>query len=950
MARKISGTAARHSNQPIEMRKPVQRASKPGTCKSTLQRLNSGIHLDEERDDEDLTPLEYARRYKLVANHRARNPLPAARASLSHDECSDEDTSCEHDNAVIGEKWAVDRGTAQFLASIIALTETSCMVEAGEDDGLANLRLTEPLLSTDPELELERLRRRQVATISSRGMKPFVLQPDKGQSFAWSPAEQQMQHRAIEAVNGEKLQIHSDTLKYIKDCMDLACSNEGNDFMSLPDQATVQVLQARSLSPPLLPMSPDLAPQMLEGTAGDMVFTSTPDDHTAIEAADLERQIMERESWSSPYTSPVIPSDPSLSTPLQGETLHRLKLDSPFLPAESPEVSPPGTMAVAVPATLSTLMPEADDDIRLEDLDEDLDDFIANVTMPFAEWVVQQTENEQLVEIDTTMRVKVPPVDQVTLSAPWKATQYGNDWFRNFIVNAMGKDISTRWSGVSKLERSLPWKAFPSRLGKIENDESLDETALTEYLSLFTFEDELDVTSLVPKKGGLRILDSEDSDYDELEAASIDVAEADPPMSVPHTQVRAIQPPPPNTLTVRSSAKPDAVRMDMQTLLKKRKLELEKAADLEHRAKRLEVDTTLDTSSRPDFGITTTRGPPPLTGLSSFMQLQGQRSSNTSNVSALPTPAPRPCAPLAVMVETQHDEPPADQTKRRQFAMPDIESLGATSIVVSVKFLQDRHVARAVQDRLPMVDFVERTNLGPAGDSRVMKYVQDEEADITISPSVGVVLTTVQKLKQRSLPGQGNFWGVRERISAVAPRYEQVIVLVSDSRHNGDGFDKQMAAQLDEKDAEALAELTMFGHQLGSDIEVYYIAGGDDALSTWIAAAISRHATRGVSLQDESSSERFLRVAGLNASAAQAILSEMRVLGSTWRGPGEEVVSDGLAAFVHMSSAERIERFGQLMGGERVLRRVSRCIDGGWKAAYARPEQRLGDVAAAEWM
>jgi hypothetical protein len=44
----------------------------------------------------------------------------------------------------------------------------------------------------------------------------------------------------------------------------------------------------------------------------------------------------------------------------------------------------------------------------------------------------------------------------------------------------------------------------------------------------------------------------------------------------------------------------------------------------------------------------------------------------------------------------------------------------------------------------------------------------------------------------------------------------------------------------------------------------------------------------------------------------------------------------GLAAFVSMTVDERVERFASTLGGERVLRRVSEAIDGGWSAKSGR--------------
>ena len=78
--------------------------------------------------------------------------------------------------------------------------------------------------------------------------------------------------------------------------------------------------------------------------------------------------------------------------------------------------------------------------------------------------------------------------------------------------------------------------------------------------------------------------------------------------------------------------------------------------------------------------------------------------------------------------------------------------------------------------------------------------------------------------------------------------------------------------------------------------------------------------------------ERWLRIAGMNAYAAQAVLVQLKVpdVDSHEIGPTEMQKRFGVGAFVSMTAGERLERFGAVLGGERVLRRVSEAIDGGW--------------------
>lgn len=87
----------------------------------------------------------------------------------------------------------------------------------------------------------------------------------------------------------------------------------------------------------------------------------------------------------------------------------------------------------------------------------------------------------------------------------------------------------------------------------------------------------------------------------------------------------------------------------------------------------------------------------------------------------------------------------------------------------------------------------------------------------------------------------------------------------------------------------------------------------------WIAACIAEYSSPETKiLEEETYWERFLRTAGFNAFAAQAILDALK--------PGD------LASFVLMNEEERVRRFGALLGGETILRRASKAIDARWES------------------
>ena len=78
---------------------------------------------------------------------------------------------------------------------------------------------------------------------------------------------------------------------------------------------------------------------------------------------------------------------------------------------------------------------------------------------------------------------------------------------------------------------------------------------------------------------------------------------------------------------------------------------------------------------------------------------------------------------------------------------------------------------------------------------------------------------------------------------------------------------------------------------------------------------------------NEKSWELWLRRAGLNVCAAQAVAIELAMPdGSPRMG-----VRHGLGAFVNMPAQERIARFEGVLGGRRVLERASRVLDEKWQ-------------------
>ncbi|TRX97817.1 hypothetical protein FHL15_001027 [Xylaria flabelliformis] len=203
------------------------------------------------------------------------------------------------------------------------------------------------------------------------------------------------------------------------------------------------------------------------------------------------------------------------------------------------------------------------------------------------------------------------------------------------------------------------------------------------------------------------------------------------------------------------------------------------------------------------------------------------------------------------------------------------------------------------------------------------------EADVLVSPTTGIIVTTLLQAIQKPPPGHRGQSSIRERISCVALRYERLIVLVSEAN----AIDETVR-DLTHPEAIAYAEFVGFTIGLDSTIDVLYVGGGEATLLKWLVSSAIRHAPEAAEsqehlIQDETQWELFLRRAGFNAYAAQAILGRLKLHARDADGEIERS-TPSLAAFITMTDVERLQRFRDLMGGESVLDRVNKTLATKW--------------------
>jgi len=271
--------------------------------------------------------------------------------------------------------------------------------------------------------------------------------------------------------------------------------------------------------------------------------------------------------------------------------------------------------------------------------------------------------------------------------------------------------------------------------------------------------------------------------------------------------------------------------------------------------------------------------------------------------------------------------------KRAPLLAPVVVPTGLQSVIVSMTLMRNRALIKHLETLLPSLTLVERnfaahntTTWMPGSVTRSpVTSPLDSEADFIISPSAGVVITTLQKIKQKPLPGSKSKPEIRARLEKVSLRYEKLVVLVSEGRKD------ETTNGLDEHDSLALSEFLGFSCGLVATTTVYFVGGGDQTLAKWLASTVAQHRVdySPELLEEETHWELFLRRAGMNAFAAQVVVTKLKAPDGVDATSPTKAGLFGLAAFVEMGREQRIAVLGDICG-RGVIERVSAIVDARW--------------------
>jgi hypothetical protein len=216
--------------------------------------------------------------------------------------------------------------------------------------------------------------------------------------------------------------------------------------------------------------------------------------------------------------------------------------------------------------------------------------------------------------------------------------------------------------------------------------------------------------------------------------------------------------------------------------------------------------------------------------------------------------------------------------------------------------------------------------------------------DVILNPKACLIITNLQALKQKSLPGtkSSSAQTIQDRVHTLSLQFEQVYVLIALPNPSAGPAPGQMETVAGF--AGFCASMRLSRLDCGTATPVWIVAPsttsmqakcGLDPVTAWTYHLICQHGQPVLPsmsfIDDTTVWETFLRDAGVNTLAAQVMLGMLKKDGNA--GGGDQAVSDscrekwGLGRLVSMSEQARREMFEGLVG-EKVLRRLAEVLKG----------------------
>ncbi|KAF2838676.1 hypothetical protein M501DRAFT_934491 [Patellaria atrata CBS 101060] len=897
----------------------------------------------------------------------------------------------------VKERLVINKSPAELLKTILTLSDCPSSTDVSDiPRKYAQLKVELPVLNTEPEMDMLKFGCTAVSDLKDFGFPLEDIDEENDEGLQWPSKSRRYTTSWDSRARAEKLKVSRHGLMFLQNLMGSNENHEKAIVQSQTDTTYERRATFEPVTPPLLPLSPPLKYFEPFSPAGYLEPWSDLEDTTAAELRNIDEELMKKDAIvpiangedgniiqqlsSEDITriySPLVSIGKSASISPQKRKLSDLKVEGPLTPPIFDQLSVKKGKLVSFPDVIHDFIPKISN--LVENTEDpmnptgDVDAFFNECFTPFAEKAQRELENEQLVEADCTKRVSVPEVEQIVPQRPWEVycskprggpviPRTELEAQRKMLLRTKHEDLRQfhHWHGVSKIERELRWSPFPPELEKIKLEEQIDyEDQLNDFLNGLDIQDIVRSDSLTWNPEGLRLFDDKEDTDEEVEP--------DPHIErliayfrggtgdIHRTQIDSV--PEENLTSARSELILRRINTVKQDFLSKH------VSDGNAITNHAPKDNNVMFGSR--FSAAA--------AISNFMSLHGKsRTPETGPVSSQTEQVPNldskstveewtvlPTSTKATPHVAQATLPPGLAVKQLLPSLPLSPSPISTSIILSSDLLSRRSLIRSLEHFFTGNAFIYRDDarITPPmvpSTSGFSNPKEADEPDILISPALGLFLTTLQKIKQRPLPGQAaQPEGIKNRITAMSSKVEKLMVLVSEGRtdykhFNGtaDSMEDQQVNEyrlLESRNCEALCDLISYCTLVDADVYVQYVPGGEAKLAQWIAGLATRFSTSSEEqnesqlIQDETLWELFLRRAGFNAYAAQVVLSSLK---SSY-GSEADLQSNrpaarelfGLPAFVNMTPEERLERFQGVMGGARVLRKVNATLEKSWPSA-----------------
>ncbi|MCJ1312007.1 hypothetical protein MMC25_005681 [Agyrium rufum] len=917
--------------------------------------------------------LEWARFYSLCVDHCEEDPLSFEISHLSQPLIFEDTSSLAELNAntIPTEKIHLDKSTVHILSSItkpeIFDTFQCIPTRRPIHDAYAEL----PLLRTHHASDVTRFRKYFATNLRKERFPTEKLDREGDEGVDW-PARYIDYHVEAERwVKSSRLSTSLATAKFMSTTL---AKVQRSDVDGIAKDANHRGRSkqriAEPLTPPLPPLSPVIMPYIPSSEVGHFDLLSDHTTPTKSEVQAIDEAIMRADTKDMMHKPPLEPhrneaassdtdSAAHLHTPLKAIVVHpstplrkpikredlRVEepLPLPFDPASTlssfrKKVSFANDLAEFIP----DLPPFAE---RPSDLPPSTDPatFVTETFASAAEKEERKIEQAQLIEADATMRVQVPVMDFSNENLPWDSK--GSKFKQVELLNNLESEIDVKrshWPIDGKMEMSLPWAPFPAALARVATFERIPQSS------------HLDKNLARPERIGLDVLFYKtDSNYFSAECKADAEPDGDKEIGKgafhsPHGFRGLLKR---KALDI-SDGNTRKTRVTNKTMGQFHNLGVQQ--DIRNLSDRTETLTTIDTIVSYQSQYLSARiGRPPL--LLNDVKESDHFKSAPSLQNAEVNKTRSEVVPKPSQAFGHHNE-----SRSQLPSLPDM--VESRTVIASTQTLSVKKLWQAVASLFPSLRIIERDFAAVMPDILVgskpshrasrgsqTKTPWQNDADIILSPGIGLIHTTLQMIEQRNLPGSGAAASpFLERLTRTSPKYEKLVILITPSPVSISPI------VLSPSSANELAEVTAFCARLNPMHLVRFIPSPEISdLAHWIVSLVIQHnpANRQKSLksgqglnssvllssneliEEETTWEIFLRQAGMNPFAAQYIFLSLKPPPLDPRQREFDVSRGdyGLPAFVKMTQKERLRRFGPVFGGENMLNRVGEVLAMRWK-------------------